>query len=325
MRSHIRIISAAAAVMLAFCSALPQIISADTGDTIQKEYEFTAQDKDQLHYPALEEITEAGVTYRLKDISYEIIEQSEPVSVERKVITDDPEDYPKTVTKKIDGTAVTLKAQEPSWEKRKVQKTYQHIVKEYVGEETPAEQITVQGDVYRILTENSTERIENFRSTAIFTAEDENTIFYRFQGKLVEIAGDDPVWNGYEQDLGNYLGFTGSTYTIDSMKWDGGFISNGDGYERKAIVSGTKKIPVRTVTYTNDTPENEEYEYVANIRYVDQDTAADVRARAIATYEKSSKGLSKAAMIMVGAGTAVLVLAAASLIYYLARRRSQEE
>lgn len=325
MRSHIRIISAAAALMLALCSVLPQVTRADTEETIQKEYEFTAQDKDNLHYPALEEITEAGVTYRLKDISYEIIEEAEPISIVRKVITDNTEDYPKTVKKEINGDTYMLKAEEPAWEKRKVQKTYQHIVKEFVGEETPAEQITVRGDVYRILSQSSSERTENFRSTAVFTAESEDTVFYRFQGKLVEIEGNDPVWNGYEQDLGNYLGFTGSTYTIDSMKWDGGFFSADDGYERRAVVSGTKKIPVKTVTYTNDTPENEEYEYVANIRYVDQDTASDVRAKAIVTYERISKGLSKAAMIVIGAGTAVLVLAAAAVIYYLARRRSQEE
>ena len=103
MRSHIRIISAAAALMLALCSVLPQVTRADTEETIQKEYEFTAQDKDNLHYPALEEITEAGVTYRLKDISYEIIEEAEPISIVRKVITDNTEDYPKTVKKEING------------------------------------------------------------------------------------------------------------------------------------------------------------------------------------------------------------------------------
>lgn len=325
MNKIYRILTPIFALFIALCSILPSGSFAETEDTIIREYEFQTGDKDDLHYPAIEEITVNGDTYRLTGVSYDIVAEKEPVSVEKKVKTDDPDDYDRTITENIDGVRYTLTAEKPEWTKKKNKRQIRTIRKEYRDGKSPPEQITTDGEVYRIEHREVSVRKEAFHAPAVFYAKTTDTTLYRFNGKLVEIIGSDPIWNGYEDDIRDYLGLNGNSYTITGMQWDGGFQSSENGYVRTATVKGSKRIPIQTVTYTNDAAANDSYEYTARIRYVDKESLPEFTARATVTYGKVEKGLSKRAMIIIGAGTAVLCLTIAVLLYFLARRYRRED
>lgn len=325
MKTYFRILAPVFACMIAFCSILPSCSFAKAKETITREYEFQTEDPDDMHYPALEEITMNGDTYRLRGVSYDIVAEKEPVSIVKNVRTKDPKKYDRVITKTIDGIRYTLKAEEPNWTKREIPRQTKTITKEYSAGKVPQQQITADGEVYRIEYQEQRTRKEIFHAPAIFYAETTDTTLYWFNGKIVEIIGRQPVWNGYEADIRSYLGLNGNSYTITGIKWDGGFTASDHGYVRTASVTGKKTVPYQTVTYTNDTDVNNVYEYTAKIRYVDRDGQTEYTARAAATYEKVEKGLSKRAMIMISAGSAVLCLSLAALIFFLARRRAEEE
>ena len=324
MSIWLRILAPAAACILAICSFMPSVTFANTEEMITKEYEFQTEDRNDLHYPAIEEIEVEGDIYRLVDVSYDIVEEKEPVAVEKTVTTKDLDDYDRTINKTIDGVRYTLTAEEPDWKKKQIPQQTKRITREYPEGKTPSAQITEDGEIYQIDHQQKKTRKESFHAPAVFYAETMDTRLYWFHGKLVEITGTQPIWAGYEEDIRDYLGLNGNNYFITGMSWDGGFEQTGNGYVRTATVSGQKEISYQIVTYTNDADENKAYEYTAKIRYVDKEGQTQYTARATVTYEKEEKGLPLQTLIMIGAGTAVLCITASVLLFFLARRRSKE-
>lgn len=325
MKTCFRLLAPLLACFIAFCSIMPSATFAKAGERITKEYEFETEDRDALHYPALEEIEMNGDIYRLVDVSYDIVDEKEPVSIEKKVKTKDPDDYDRTITKTIDGIRYTLEAEEPDWTKKVIPRQTKTIIKEYAGGKTPPAHITADGETYKIEHQEKKTRKENFHAPAVFYADTMDTTLYWFNGKIVEITGRQPIWNGYEADIRDYLDLNGNSYSITGMTWNGSFEQTENGYVRKATVAGQKEVSFQSVTYTNDVDANDAYEYTAKIRYVDRDGKTEYTARATAVYEKVEKGLSKRAMIMIGAGAAVLCLSFSVLLYFLIRRRAEED
>ena len=325
MKTCFRLLTPLLAFFIAFCSILPSAAFAKAGERLTKEYEFKTEDRDALYYPALEEIEMNGDIYRLVDVSYDIVDEKEPVSIEKRVKTWDPDDYDRTITKTIDGICYTLEAEEPDWKKKEIPHPTKTITREYAGTKSPPAQITEDGETYRIEHQEKKNRKESFHAPAVFYAETTDTTLYWFNGKIVEITGTQPIWNGYEADIRDYLNLNGNSYSITGMTWNGSFEQAENGYVRRATVNGQKAVSYQSVTYVNDVGANDVYEYTARIRYVDRDAKTEYTARATAVYEKVEKGLSKRAMLMIGAGAAVLCLAFSVLLFFLARRRAGEE
>ena len=142
MGKRLRVFAAAASVILAFFSVVPTCIDAATDDTIQKEYEFTSESKDHLYYPAEKEITENGDTYVLQGVSYEVIAEPEPVSVVKKVITDDPEEYKHTIHKTIDGEEHTLIAEEPEMASEEMKNLVAGLIEEGKAQNSLTPEVT---------------------------------------------------------------------------------------------------------------------------------------------------------------------------------------
>lgn len=303
-------------------------------DKVIKEYEFTSENMTSLSYDVPEEIEEEGIVYILEDVRYEEISRVVPRTVEKDVILRDTSKFSKEIKEVIDGNMVTLKAgEEPKWEKKEI-KAEQIIKTEsrtyYAGEVIPGT-LSLDGLEYVRTSVSENSDTETFSTPAYFAATDKNTKLYYFNDKLVEIVGDEPKWDGWEKDVADYLGISGTNYTLNSISWAGDFTGEEGDYRRTATVTGSRAYTYYTATFTYDSYENikEEdrvYEYSAKVTYT-EDVTPSIEAKAIATYirKEAPKSSIIKKVATIGGGLAVVALAGSWIIHFLGKKKEDEE
>ena len=300
---------------------------ADEDGYLTKEYPFTAESEENLRYDVPEEISEEGKTYKLEDVKYEIQPSEDVVTVTREVTVKDPSEFKSEITETVEGKTYTLKAEEPKWEKKEVkqeEKPVETLTKEYPYGDSIPENVFDNGKTFNKQGEQTLSRTETWQAPANFATSDTTCKIYSFDGKLITIPGADPVWDGYTEDIKNYLGISGNDYAITSISWDGGFSGTDGNYTRTATVSGTRTVYYNSVTYTYQEETKTEYEYTAKVTYVDKNAEnTAINAVAIAKYSEVKSFPVKA--VAIGAGIAVLAAALSSVLYVLAKKKKKEE
>lgn len=321
------------------------LVFAEEETDITKEYEFTTDDKDNLTYDVPEKITEGDTEYVLKTVTYGIVEEDEPYTVEREVNLNNLEDFKEEIKEQVDGKEIVLKAEEPKWEKKELprEKVVKETERAYVsGSDIPTE-LLIDGDRYIESRREYEDYFENFTTPAFFAASDKDSKIYSFNEKLVEINGDEPHWEGWVNDVLDYLKISSDDYIIDSMVWNGEFKEAEDEtFTREAKVSGKYRVSNVYVTYTYDSErelkaEDITYLYTAKVTYK-EDREPSYKAVARATYspvEKEvepeqevvpeEKGLSLAQKIGIGAGVGVLAAAGAGAFFFLGKKRKEDK
>ena len=307
---------------LLFSSA--SIVFAAEADLI-REYEFEAKNVDNLSYEAQEEIKEDGKTYRLIDIEYEIIKNNE-IEVKKSVKTSDKEKYEKNIDYKLsNGKTVKLKALEKdiSWQESsgdEIVKTQEYKNRNDIPQSIKDKKFGFEGEdmeiTLKLKSVDNISKTENFSAPATFYTPVKGGSVYRFNGKIVTIGGNSPMWSNYKEDVKDYLGLNGNTYVITGGSWSDDYMVSGDQYVRHATYTGTKVIPLYKATFT-ETADTTKI-YTADITYTGKDGNAKVKA--IVSYEKIM-GIRE--YIIIGAGIIVLALLVAAIIYVISKRRQE--
>ena len=287
-------------------------MAADT--TVTRSYPFESATQENPHYTVPETVEEGGKTYTLASVEYEVKEHREPVTVVRTIVTGDPNDYPKEITETLDGASRTLTAQTPTWATGESRT----VMQEYASESEVPQSLTVDGVRLPLVSVTAGTKTEAFSAPAVFQTSNPASRLYAI-GDTVVTVGDDPLWDGWQAVMTEYLGLSGGSYTLTGGSWDGDFQQEGDNYTRMAIYTGTRQTPVWTATYQT------EPEYTAEITYTDSQYPDGLyEMEAVATYTIQDTGSALEAILKVGAGVLVVALAAATLIFMLRKKNNKK-
>ena len=299
--------------LLVLLCAMPNVaMAADT--TVTRSYPFESATQENPHYTVPETVEEGGKTYTLASVEYEVKEHREPVTVVRTIVTGDPNDYPKEITETLDGASRTLTAQTPTWATGESRT----VMQEYASESEVPQSLTVDGVRLPLASVTAGTKTEAFSAPAVFQTSNPASRLYAI-GDTVVTVGDDPLWDGWQAVMTEYLGLSGGSYTLTGGSWDGDFQQEGDNYTRMAIYTGTRQTPVWTATYQT------EPEYTAEITYTDSQYPDGLyEMEAVATYTIQDTGSVLEAILKVGAGVLVVALAAATLIFMLRKKNNKK-
>lgn len=298
---------------------------ADSKAELKKEYEFTVKNADHLEYDAPEKIKENGKTYKLLNIKYEIVEDN-IVEITKRVKTSDKNDFPRTIKERVNGKILTLtaKTEAPQWKEVKadsVIKTQEYGSRAEIPQTIEETKIGSDGKQKAITLEftgvENRFRTETFSAPAKFYSATKGGEKYSFNGKIVKVSGSSPTWNGYKDDVKDYLGVKGnSNYTIEGARWTSSSKPVGEQYVRTATYVGIKVVPLYVATFTES--EATAKAYTADVTYAAIDPELEIKAKVIATYDRI---IGMREIIMIGGGVAVLAIAAAAIIFFLHRRK----
>ncbi len=287
-------------------------------DGLIKSYTYISSEKDKRDDSIQDKIKHNNTTYKLKNIEY----NSKPLKITEKVTTGDKENFTKTIEKKIGEKVYKFEADVKNikWDERKEKITLSENIEYKNRNEVPG---TITKDGYTLNLEgvSSRNKLESFSAPARFFSYEKNASTYIFNGKKVEI-GNSPIWSGYENDIKNYLGINGASYSITggSFTTENTLIDEASSlYERTAIFTGTRNVPYYLATYIYDGESNDKNEYTANVDYIANgkwETVANV------TYE-AENSLFKT-ILTYGAGIGVGAIAAAAVIFLLKKKKKNK-
>ncbi len=287
--------------------------------TVIKTAVVTLENTENPQFDAEQKIEHKGKTYRLKDTDIKILSGK---VLEQDIVVKDKAKLKKVIYKNIEGKDLKyVLIDEPKDIKWKEVATeliaYKDI--EYPVDKEISPTYTENGLEYHLTSTTNTAKTESFKAPAYFVGEAEGVTKFMLGDRIVEIQGDKPMWKGYENDIMAYLGVNGNTYKITSGEWKGDIVKKDNKYQRTAIYSGTRQVPLKVAhyTYNGDNPDATAYE--ATVRY---ELAEDyVIALATSTY----RGLSPVQIaILAGAGIVVIAITIAAILFFLRKKRAKE-
>lgn len=300
--------------LLVLLCAMPNVAMAADA-TVTHSYTFESATQENPYYTVPETLEEGGKTYTLTSVEYEMKAHREPVTVVRTIVTGDPNDYPKEITETVDGASRTLTAQTPTWATGESRR----VMQEYASEAEVPQSLTVDGVRLPLASVTAGTKTEAFSAPAVFRSPNPASGLYTI-GDTVVTVGDGPLWDGWQTVMTEYLGLSGSSYTLTSGSWDGDWGADGSGYVRTAIYTGTRQTPAWTATYQT------EPEYTAEITYTDSQYPDGLyEMEAVATYTVQETGGTLKTILKVGAGVLVVALAAAALIFMLRKKNNKNK
>ncbi len=316
-----RILTFALSALLTFGSA--SCVFAESKAELVKEYNFKSSGG-ELKYDAPEKIREGGRTYKLTGIEYRT---NDNVSIRKTYRTANKEDFkPEDTIRHItkSGKKISLQLQDITWKTEEVEYMQQYSSQreipghrmqtvELEGKENDKkEELEVE---LRLTGVADKSRVEEFAAPATFYGSAPDVRKFSFGDKIIMVSEDSPIWEGYEEDVKEYLGVSDGSYAVTGGSWEGDFKETDNGYVRTAIFTGTKDVPVYEATFKGVI-----HEVTATYTGTDPDLATD--ATATASYERAF-GLRES--IMIGAGVLVSALAAAAILFLIRRRRREND
>lgn len=276
---------------------------------------------DQPIFDSEKTIEYKGKKYELVKTEYKKVKTEKPIFYTLNITVDDKEKLKKEITKKINGISYKLTAQEPNWKTKK-----ENVItanKEYASVENVPSKITKQGKELELVDTKKGSKTERYSAPIYFYSASKNTRQFKFNGKVITLNGGSPTWAGHEKDIKRYLGENGTNYKVSSVFWSSGYLrNNAGGYMRRANVVGTKVVPLVTATFSNAA--SAKTIYTAKIKYLDSEYPdGKTKTIAICTYQK--KRMDIQTLIKIGAGVAIIALVIAAILYYIRKKKSENE
>ena len=318
-----RALAIMAGMALTMCSAFPACGTEKktTAADLVKTYDFSVEKADDFSFGAPKEVKENGKKYKLKDITYEVVRDNRIETV-KEVITQNKEDYEKTIEYTLpNGRTIQLVASDPmvNWREcstERLEKTREYPRKESIPQTITATKPDAEGRPAEVAlelasVENAT-KSESFTAPAAFYSPSENGNRYSFNGKVVSVSASSPTWDGYEDDVKEYLGLSGRTYKINGGTWNGDASFDGTNHVRHATYSGIRTTPLFVATYR----EPETALCAADITYCGYNGKGKVRA--IAEYDRVFPAPDT---IKIGAALLLLALAIAAMLFLIGKKR----
>jgi len=276
---------------------------------------------DQPIFNSKKTIEYKGKKYELVKTEYKKVKTEKPISFVTTVRLKDRSKFKKEITKKIKGVSYKLTAQEPNWKTKK-----ENVItanKEYASVANVPSKITERGKELELVDTKKGNKTERYSAPIYFYSASTDTRTYKFDGRIITLNGGNPTWVGYEKDIKKYLGENGTNYKVSSVTWNSGYLRNSSGgYMRRANVVGTKVVPLVTATFSN--AGSVKTTYTAKVKYLDNEYPdGKTETIAICTYEK--KGLDMQTLIKIGAGVAIIALAISAILYYIKKKKRENE
>lgn len=289
------------------------------GEQLTKSDVFYSKDKN-FTYAAKDTIEENGKHYQLKDIRYEMLKKPDAVAqtVQLKGLKDEKAPQTKTFTVNGEKVKLYLDAKKTTYTKNPSEETYVYQARDpntfkpdgtrsFTSDDgknlTGTLKDTAKGNIYQ----------KAITIPGRFTGEEGAKYFYFANtGNLWPLNTSAPTWQGYEKDILTYLGLDPGSYRITGGRWTAESRSGGN-VIKTASFSGTKNVCDYTCTYSIQGGDDT---YTADAVY------SGYKVKAIMIYEPYMTLTQK---ILIGAAIGIAAVAIAAILYFLKRRRRQEE
>lgn len=320
-------------IAFAFIISLSLLSPAFATDTITKTYKFDTNSKDNLSYNAPKEIKDGDKTYMLdedKEIEYKIVKDNK-ISIKKNVKVKNKEDIAKEIKHKTDNGYVILKLKEgdEGIEWKSIYRSPKVMTREYASKsEIPnsvASQVDENGKIINVTCNRSDiktkSKVVSFSAPAKFYGYPDSNVF-SFNGKRVRITSNNPVWNGYKNDVSKYLGDKGS-YNITGARWSTNMKPYQDMYVREARFTGTKTVPYYEATYVESDASRGMYE--TTVTYEGVDSNQKIEAEATVTYKMVEKGLTTFQKVLLTLAGLVVIAAIVFVIMYFRKKKDEEK
>lgn len=260
-------------------------------------------------------LKEKGKEYVLKNVRV----REKPFEIKKSVTKDEKGEYPREIKYWYKGKAYKLKALKENFKKEK-EKREEYI--EYQSRADIKQEITKNNLTYSLEQVSQNNKTEDFKAPAIFTKYGIDSNEYIFNGKKV-VVEDTPAWQGYENDIKDYLGINGSSYRITGGRFTSGNIlvdEVSEKYERRAEFYGTKIVPFFTAKYVfeDEKDEGSNGEVTYGIK-----GAKKIKKTLI--YEEVQKKITLKEIIAYGAGILVVSLGMGYILYILAKKNKKRK
>lgn len=287
---------------------------------ITKTYKFYPASDKYLKYDVPKTVKKDGKEYELIDVNYRINEE-ETKEIIKNIQSKDKTDYPKEIIENLNGKEITFYVVDNgdaiNWSQSEAEiRTQEYKNRNDIPQTIDSSKIDEDGnkiDIRLALSDTKNiSRAEKFSAPAKFYSPSPDGKLYMFNGKKVVISGGSPTWNSYREDVKDYLGINGNTYSITGGHWTSQPVLQDNQYVRTASFTGTKVVPVYRATFieTADTTT-----YSADITY------KHISAEAVAAYEPITN---IAKIIAIGAGLVALIAAVIGILWLLAKRRKSQ-
>lgn len=259
-------------------------------------------------------LKEKGKEYVLKDVRV----NEKPFEIKKNVTKDEKGEYPKEIKYWYKGKVYKLKALKENFKEDK-EKREEYI--EYQSRADIKKAITKDNLTYSLEQVSQNSKTEDFKAPAIFTKYGIDSNEYIFNGKRV-VVEDSPAWQGYENDIKDYLGINGNSYSITGGRFISGNILVDEAeekYERRAEFYGRKSVPVYTAKYVyEDEKPSSKGEVTYGIK-----GAKKIEKTLI--YEEVQKKITLKEILAYGAGILVVSLGIGYILYILAKKNKKRK
>lgn len=259
-------------------------------------------------------LKEKGKEYVLKDVRV----NEKPFEIKKNVTKDEKGEYPKEITYRFNGKTYKLEVLKESFKEEK-EKREEYI--EYQSRADIKKAITKDNITYSLEQVDQKIKTEDFKAPAIFTKYGIDSNEYIFNGKRV-VVEDSPAWQGYENDIKDYLGINGNSYSITGGRFTSGNVLVDEAeekYERRAEFYGRKSVPVYTAKYVyEDEKKSTKGEVTYGIK-----GAKKIEKTLI--YEEVQKKITLKEILAYGAGILVVSLGIGYILYTLAKKNKKRK
>lgn len=259
-------------------------------------------------------LKEKGKEYVLKDVKV----NEKPFEIKKNVTKDEKGEYPKEIKYWYKGKVYKLKALKENFKEEK-EKREEYI--EYQSRADIKKAITKDNLTYSLEQVSQNSKTEDFKAPAIFTKYGIDSNEYIFNGKRV-VVEDSPAWQGYENDIKDYLGINGNSYSITGGRFTSGNVLVDEAeekYERKAEFYGRKSVPVYTAKYVY---EDEKTSSKGEVTY---GIKGAKKIEKTLIYEEVQKKITLKEILAYGAGILVVSLGIGYILYILAKKNKKRK
>ena len=259
-------------------------------------------------------LKEKGKEYVLKDVRV----NEKPFEIKKNVTKDEKGEYPKEIKYWYKGKVYKLKALKENFKEEK-EKREEYI--EYQSRADVKQAITKDNITYSLEQVSQNIKTEDFKAPAIFTKYGIDSNEYIFNGKRV-VVEDSPAWQGYENDIKDYLGINGNSYSITGGRFTSGNVLVDEAeekYERRAEFYGRKSVPVYTAKYVY---EDEKTSSKGEVTY---GIKGAKKIEKTLIYEEVQKKITLKDILAYGAGILVVSLGIGYILYILAKKNKKRK
>ena len=307
-----------AAITAAFLMAAAAIPAAAAAGPVTKEYIFTATG-DDYEYTDNQLIEIDGAEYEAVGCTYEIVSTQERIEYEQKYENLIEQEVPESITQ--NGQELTLETVDYTPKAVRDNQVY----RDYVV--TPAipdnfrfkvDGNTVQGKLVDTKTELSATYNVSFACDGKFYG-DKDCMYYTLNGKQIP-AESAPTFEGYEEELLEYLDLDPDIYRVDSGRWATDYYTEDGKTARSAVYSGMQRSTTYTAVY-----EATVYDALAVYTNGINGDAPEHTVKAIVRYEPVDTGIDIKTAVLIGAGVIVLVALIVAILMLLKKKKQNQE